>query len=157
MTKRRFWPVGQVVGCMALCGLLVGCGGTDRPQTPLPKLQPVRGQLLRAGQPVSGGSIHLEPIAAEASAPPDDPSMKNLSIRGTVGPDGRFELFTLQTLSMQSGPGAPVGQYQATYHPPSADQTVQYVEPITLAESITIREGQNDLKLSLDRPPAGKR
>jgi len=156
MTLRRVLLVGQVVGCLSLVGWLWGCGGTDRPKTPLPKLQPVRGQLLRAGQPVSGGSIRLEPIPAQTPGP-GGPS-QNLSIAGTVGPDGRFELVTLQTLSMQSGPGAPVGQYRATYMPPASERPEDQaaVQPIPLPEPITIQEGQNDLKLSLDRPPAGK-
>jgi hypothetical protein len=155
MRVRRFWLVGQIVGALLLCGLGGGCGGTDRPKAPLPKLQPVRGQLLRAGQPVSGGSLRLEPIAAQSPAP----GGQNLSIAGTVGPDGRFELVTLQTLSMQSGPGAPVGQYRATYYPPPSERPEDQaaLQPITLPEPVTIQEGPNELKLSLDRPPAVKR
>jgi hypothetical protein len=60
---------------------------------------------------------------------------------------------------MQSSPGAPVGQYRAIYVPPASERPEDQaaVQPITLPEPVTIQEGQNDLKLSLDRPPAAKR
>lgn len=151
---KHFLRCGGILLSTSLFGLFFGCGGgSGRPAGALPKLQPVQGQLLRAGQPVSGGSVRLEPIS-QTPTPDGAQSGKNLSIGGNVGPDGRFELVTLHTLSMQSGPGAPVGQYRVTYLPPASEKPEDQaaVQPITLPEPVTLQEGQNDLKLSLDRP-----
>lgn len=157
---KHFSRVGGILVSLSLFGLFFGCwGGTGRPEGALPKLQPVRGQLVRAGQPVSGGAVRFEPMASSPGATAGTSSQQNLSIGGNVGPDGRFELVTLHTLSMQSGPGAPVGQYRVTYLPPASEKPEDQaaIQPITLPEPVTIQEGQNDLTLSLDRKPAAKR
>ncbi|MCS7304246.1 MAG: hypothetical protein NZ602_03955 [Thermoguttaceae bacterium] len=151
---------GWVLYCLGLLGLMWGCGGgKGRPEGELPKLQPVRGQLLRAGQPVSGGSLQLEPLSSQKAPASSGQSMQNLSIGANVKPDGGFEVVTLHTLSMKSAPGAPVGQYRVTYLPPASGKPEDQAafQPITLPQPITIQEGQNELRLSLDQPPVGKR
>lgn len=154
--EKYFLQCWMALGGLSLLGVLLGCGGAGRPDVPLPPLHPVRGQLLRAGQPVAGGAVRFSPVSGQktSSGAPADQGAQNLSIGGQVGPDGQFELTTLQTVSQRSALGAPVGQYTVTYYPPSETQDVQ---PIPLPTPVTIREGPNELKLSLDRPAAGKR
>ena len=115
--------------------------GCDKATTPpaLPDLHPVKGQILRGSQPVSGGYLTLR---SDANI--------NLMVTAKVGEDGTFEAFTMDTSHKESKrtAGAPAGTYRGEYGPPSTDQSVQ---PIPLKDPVTIVAGPNDLKIILPK------
>lgn len=71
----------------------LGCGRSG------PALVPVEGQVTYQGQPLKTGSLVFQPDAAKGNTSTLTPS-------GTLGPDGRYKLYT------QERPGAPPGWYK---------------------------------------------
>ena len=119
--------------------LLVGCSGVGRPEGELPELHPARGKVTRSGRAVAGGYVQF------SAAEPGD-GAGSLMITSVVGEDGSFELSTTHALSQLKASGAPAGAYWVTYLPPGEDQDVM---PVTLRDTVTITEGQNDLAVEL--------
>lgn len=120
---------------------LLGCD-PGKPKGDLPPLQPAKGKVLRDGQPVNGGSIKF--IAENGDL--------DLVVGGEVNSDGTFELHTMHAQSMKKAAGAPAGSYKVTYFPALGDQTAgPNPAPIELPESVTIKEGQNDVPIEVGK------
>ncbi|MSR52226.1 MAG: hypothetical protein EXS09_02925 [Gemmataceae bacterium] len=119
-------------------GVAVGCEKVTTPPA-LPELQPVKGQILRGTQPVSGGYLTLR-----------SDTNQDLMVTAKVGEDGTFEAFTTDTShkDSQRAVGVPVGTYRGEYGPPSTDQSIQ---PIPLKAPIHIVAGPNELKIVLPK------
>lgn len=96
LLRKPFAP-RSVRGWSARLGLmflmLAGCGRAG------PALLPVEGEVTYQGQPLKTGSLVFHPDAAKGNNSPLTPS-------GTIGPDGRYKLFT------QERAGAPPGWYK---------------------------------------------
>lgn len=124
----------------ALLGIavLLGCDKQSSP-TPMPELHPVKGQVFRNGQPVSGGYLTLR----------SDTNL-NYMVSAKVESDGRFVAFTADTTrnDAKREPGAPTGSYRGEYAPPSTEQSIQ---PISLKLPVVIKVGENDLKIDLPK------
>jgi hypothetical protein len=119
--------------------VLLGCSGSDRPVGDLPELHPVKGKVVRGGEPVSGGELRLSADATGA----------DWVINAEVGPDGTFELKTLHALSMKMGPGAPAGTWTATYSPPLT--TNQAPVPVRATKPVTVAAGPNEIVVELPK------
>jgi hypothetical protein len=83
--SRAVWLVGLA--------FVVGCGD------PGPPLVPVAGVVWVNGKPLTTGSVSFRPDADKGNTSLHHPT-------GSVGADGRFELFTV------GRPGAPPGHYK---------------------------------------------
>ncbi len=80
---------------IGLSGLLLGCSSKG------PKLVPVSGQVVfEDSVAMQGGTIEFTSIAATPE--------EGISSRGTIGPDGKFQLTTIQ-----EGDGAVAGEHRA--------------------------------------------
>lgn len=124
--------------------LLPGCrAGVSQPD--FPPLVPVKGVVVRNGQPVTGGAIRFDP----------QPESTEFLINSDVASDGSFQLSTvrLTDTSGERRPGAPAGQYVVTFMPPAGDQTAGYVGPIALPEPVAISSSTSSLTVEL---PASK-
>jgi hypothetical protein len=128
-----------------ILGLAVALGcDSGKPKGDLPPLHPTKGRVVRGGQPVSGGSLQLQP----------DPAVPNVTVTAEVKPDGTFEVQTLHTQSQKKAAGAPVGTYRATYMPALGDQTQgagANPTPVSPAQTYTIKEGPNELTIELGK------
>ena len=125
-----------------LFAFTLGCG-SGRPAGELPTLEPVTGQVLRDGEPVAGGMLRFRQESAADSA-------SNLVVSGAVDDLGRFQLSTTHALSQQKKPGAPAGEYTATYFPYSDDQDALPIEP---PDKFTVVAGPNELSIELSPTP----
>lgn len=105
----------------------------------LPTMHPVKGQILRGTEPVTGGYLTLRSDAHPG-----------LIVTARVEADGRFEAGTVDTRDKDGKrtSGAPEGTYRGEYAPPGTDQNVT---PITLKAPLTIVAGPNDLTIDLGK------
>lgn len=69
-----------------------------------PATAPVKGKVVAAGQPVTGGSLTFAPIT-------DSPNATSAPVIAAVKPDGSFEV----------AGGAVEGKFQVMYEPPSVE------------------------------------
>jgi hypothetical protein len=126
------------VSTAALAVLIAGCSRSG------PELQPVEGQVLLNGAPVSGAKIIFQP-AGEV-----DPLATNPS--ATSGADGKFKLGTYP-----HGDGAKAGEYVAcVIIPPGAEARVggsplkdlpgRYASRETSKLPVTVKSGPNQLE-----------
>jgi hypothetical protein len=107
-----------------------------------PKLSPVTGKVLYAGQPAEGATVVFHLINGAADAP--KPS-------GTVAADGSFRLTTYKL-----GEGAPPGEYvvAVTWFPPNARELAnprsklpeRYGDPSASPLRATVREEPTELQ-----------
>jgi hypothetical protein len=109
----------------------------------------VEGQVTFQGQPLKTGSLLFQPDAAKGNSSTLTPS-------GTIGPDGRYKLYT------QERPGAPPGWYKvgivAQEAPPNDPYAMRslipqrYGDPQTSGISIEVSAnaaaGAYDIKLT---------
>jgi hypothetical protein len=121
----------RVIGflCVTFC---LGCADGK----PLPALYPVKGTILKNGQPVQGGSIRFHP----------ESSQEDLIIISAVGDNREFALATKS--SKRHASGAPPGKYRVVYTPRISKTSFQ---PTTLKEPVTIEVKENDLTIELGR------
>jgi hypothetical protein len=140
---RRWLRIAAVGLPLALAGA-VGCGGTN--------LYPVRGTVaFKGGAPVTplvGGQVVFEPL---------DPGAKQ-SARGDIQPDGTFRLGTYR-----DGDGAPPGTYKVLVMPPPPSPSDEkrpkprvlhprYQRPSETPLKFTVRRGDNDCPITVERP-----
>ena len=119
--------------------LMAGCGGS---QQPFAELYPVKGVVLRDGQPVQKGTIQFVGASGNAS----------FIVNSEVGADGTFELTTVRTTdsSGERKTGAPAGAYTVTYTPFS-DQRGGNFNPVALPKPITVEAKPNELRIDLPK------
>ncbi|MBY0514206.1 MAG: hypothetical protein K2P78_09890 [Gemmataceae bacterium] len=123
--------------------LLAGCGG-GKDQPPFSDLHPVKGVVMRNGQPVKGGAVRFNP----------DPDRPGFLINSDVAADGTFNLSTVRTTDSQGErkPGAPAGNYKVTFIPPLGDQTAGgQVSAIDLPGTVTVEAKENNLTIDLPK------
>lgn len=115
---------------------LVGCGAKPPPAN-LPTVYKVQGKVLdAAGQPVSGGTLQFESLAAQ-----------NMVAIGEVQPDGTFEIRTMVDGHKLSG--AVAGQQRVTYIPAST-QAPGGTGPVVLKQTLEVKPQDNiDITLQL--------
>jgi hypothetical protein len=128
-------------GALALllcCTLLVvACAvGCHRRSTNLPQTFPVAGQVTRTdGEPLSGGAIYFR-----------SPSHPALEATAEIGPDGRFELYTMAEGERLSG--AVAGEHEVTVVPPGTPQDIMPAA-VKLPDTQQVLPQPNELKLAL--------
>jgi hypothetical protein len=133
---------GGILGVL----LIVGC--EPRPQ-PKPTLYPTTGTITHNGKPVVGGGL----IFLSRSKDPNSFVINANIVQGA---------FTVETTRMNASgttdtwPGAPVGEYDAVFHPISNGATmgleVKFEKPVTITAM-----GPNTLQFSLpDQLPTGR-
>lgn len=127
---------------LVVLAAVVGCGGGGS-QPDFPAVHPVTGTITKSGKPVSGGVVRFAP----------DPDKQEFMINSEVGPDGSFKLSTVRATdrSGERKPGAPAGKYVVTYTPMVADQTTGLMEPVVLAQPVTVEAKENKLTLELPK------
>lgn len=105
----------------------------------VPQLHSVKGVVNKGGLPVNGGTLFIRP----------DQDQPNLMISANVGPDGRFEVVSMDTQDRdgKKRPGAPEGTYRITYAPPGQDQTVA---PIDVAKAFAVETKGNEWTIELN-------
>jgi hypothetical protein len=120
--------------------LAILTAGCDKDSGPAKvTLHPVKGKLLRAGQPVKGGYLTLR-----------SDGHPTLIVTAKVGDDGTFEAMTVDTAERGGNrtTGAPEGTYRGEYGPPGTDQSIM---PVPLREPVTIKAGPNDLTIEIGK------
>jgi hypothetical protein len=124
-------------------GLVFVAGCQDgKPKGELPPLHPVKGKVVKNGQPVGGGSVRFK-------IEPDD---LDLVVSAEVKADGTFELHSSHAQSQKNGTGAPAGTYSVMYFPPMGDQTAgPTAGPVALAQQVTIQGPTADLTLDIGK------
>ncbi len=80
-----------LIAIFGFVGLIVGCGGGDRPE-----LMPVEGLVTLDGQPLAGATVVFRPKSGKAS-------------RGVTDDQGRYELTYLRDIM-----GAKLGKHTVT-------------------------------------------
>ncbi len=126
--------------CLVFCVLVLlnnGCARTPKPT--MPPLHPVTGVVCVETIPVAGGSLHVVP------------QWKNSVgvVTADIGPDGRFELATLDTHdgAATRRPGAPEGTYKIKFVPASPDEEIETTE---LTQVFKVEPGAaNEWKIEL--------
>lgn len=101
--------VAVAIGSVAVACLLAGCGGGDQFDT-----APVSGTVTLNGEPVTGGTVMLRPIAE------GETQIAGKGASAPVQEDGSFVLTTYE-----QGDGAVVGKHH-----------VSYVAPMTVKASL---------------------
>ena len=119
--------------------LLAGCGGS---QSPFAELYPVKGVVLRDGQPVQKGMIQFTGASGNAS----------FIVNSEVGADGTFALTTVRTTDSngERKSGAPAGSFTVTYTPFS-DQRNGDINPVALPKPIAVEAKPNELRIDLPK------
>lgn len=126
-------------GGILLLVCLVGCGG--RPYA----VAPVAGRVSLDGEPLAGGVVNFQPIAAKNTTSPGP------GATGRLGPDGRFALELLD-----GSPGAVVGEHRVRIYSvagegPAASDTD---EPGRPKERVPVRYNYQS-ELTFTVPPGG--
>lgn len=132
-----------VIGVVASSALLMGCGGSDF------STADVSGTVTLNGQPVTGGTIMLTPIAT------GDSKLPGKGAAGRVQKDGSFVLTTYE-----EGDGAIIGKHSLSYIPPTATEGAANAKPGTVFKSpysgvkpkkpeVEITSGDNTLTVEL--------
>jgi hypothetical protein len=123
-----------------LClGVALGGGCARKSKPTMPPLHPVTGVVCNKTAPIAGGSLHVVPQRSHAL----------FVVTADVGPDGRFELTTLdnQNGTATKHPGAPEGTYKVTFLPDSSDEEI---EPTELVQVFKVEPGcANEWKIDL--------
>lgn len=107
-----------IIGVIASSTLLMGCGEGDFTTAP------VSGTVTMNGQPVTGGTIMLTPIAT------GDSKMPGKGAAGRVQEDGSFVLMTYE-----QGDGAIIGKHSLAYVPPTVTEGAANATPGTVFKS----------------------
>lgn len=137
----RLWPA--ILGLGLAAWTLIGCGRSG------PTLIPVEGKVTFQGRPLQTGSLVFQPDR-------DKGNQSSLTPSGTIGSDGRYQLFT------QERPGAPPGWYKvgivAQEAPPNDPYAMRsripqrYNDPQTSGISVEVSKsaaaGAYDLQLT---------
>jgi hypothetical protein len=123
-------------------GLAVVAFGCGPKQPDFEALHPVSGKITYGGQSPGGGVVQFNPV----------PEKNEFKVNGVVDADGNFKLTTVRTTDTRGErrDGAPAGEYTVVFNPPNEDQTIAYVQPITLAKPVKIEAKDN--VLTLDAP-----
>jgi hypothetical protein len=103
-----------IAGCALLA---IGVAGCDR--SSLGRIVPVKGKVTFDGRPVTSGSLVFKPDAAKGNSNTLEPA-------GTIGPDGRYSLFTKER------EGAPLGWYQVAVVAQEINEKDPYAPPKSL-------------------------
>jgi hypothetical protein len=114
--------------------VLVTFAGCGKPVN-LPKLSPVKGVVVRGGQPVQSGKLELK-------AQPDNPDMM---VNAQVDPTGHFEVVSMDR-DGKKRPGAPEGSYKLTYIPQATDHKI---EPVEVPVIFTVEPKANEWTVEL--------
>ena len=122
----------HLVFAASVVALAAGCGGGKSYQ-----FHPVKGRVLHAGKPVTGGTIQF--------TNPDD---SNFVASSPIGADGAFTLQTSTTNPARTSPGAPTGKYQVLVAMPAVPPSKTFAS-MTAPENYTIVPGENDLTIKL--------
>jgi len=124
---------------------VIGCSSNG--SKPWPDLHPAKGSITVDGQTPSGGYVSLHG---------DDPSVADVIVSGRVEADGKFTLNTVHATEKNSPTkaGAPAGTFKVRFMPPAnGDQaTGTSVDPIDGKSPVTIKPGDNELKIELNKP-----
>ncbi len=119
-----------VLACLAVMG--TGCS-----RTKAYKLNPVRGRVLLENNPVTGGTIRF--------VNPADP---NVVATSPIASDGTFSLQSRTMGATRGSDAGPEGTYQVVISmPPPAPN--RPFPSITAPESITVKEGDNEITVEL--------
>ena len=114
-----------------------------------PKVQPVKGQVVNKGkgqvQDLAGYSVQFQSVDDPAEMP-----------GGTIEEDGTFVVYT--RVGGEVIPGVKEGTYRACLLPPSVEGGApplviprRYTSLDTAGFEYTIKPGQNDIRLEVDR------
>jgi hypothetical protein len=123
--------------CIVPLLIAISCAGCTS-SGPALELQPVKGRVLKNGQPVQGGAVVLKRANEQAI----------LIVNGEVDGDGWFEPGTIQ--DNERRPGMPAGDYFVTYNPPLS--TDQNVLPITLPAPVKIETATKEFTVDIGTP-----
>jgi hypothetical protein len=157
MSLRRVAVFGRTcswAAAWALAGMVPALSGCGSDEFPVVKLT---GKVTFQGQPVTGGSVVLAPIAAAGAAKAGKPAS------GVIQADGSFVLGT-QT----KDDGAVVGRHRVSYSPPIAELPAgKTLEPgqsmppspydgLTPREAeVEVKKGMKELTIELVAPAGG--
>lgn len=135
--------------CLVLSavGLLVTASGCPKGGAAY-KTAPVKGKVVYNGQPVTSGSIHLQPVAVQGAAASNPGQPAN----GQVQSDGTFVLSTYK-----EGDGAVIGKHKVSYIPVSKGaetyedkpEVSPYLGLVPKEQEVEIKPGQNELTIEL--------
>lgn len=127
--------------CLALSVSALGLTGC------LSSTNAVSGTVTADGQPVTGGSITLAPVAEGGST-----QAAGGPVSASVGPDGKFKI----------AEGTVAGKHRVMFSPPSVEQPewdgygtppkqnpVPYAGMTAKEPEVDIKAGNNDLKIEL--------
>lgn len=111
-----------------------------QPSDEMPDLHPLTGTVTQNGKPVKGGGLIFAPVSG---------GWGGVVVDANVNKDGTFVAQTSKVTGTKTlfQPGARVGRYKATFHPPSdGAKTGQQVE---LATVVTVEAKENVVALEL--------
>jgi hypothetical protein len=114
--------------------MVVGCRNDGHKGDDLPTLFPVKGQVVKNGVAVKGGSISF--VRLNEQTP--------LIVISDVDGAGSFELATVQ--GRKKIPGAPEGEYHATYSPPVLGKDAF---PVTPPQTFAVARGPNEIRIDV--------
>lgn len=132
-------PRGALAGLSAAAALVLLAIDGCRSRAPnLPPLHKVHGQVVfKGGGPLPGGSIQFQ-----SSAHP------SLTIRGDIGKDGKFVLFTLAENKKMAG--APEGDHHVIVVPAQTENQVNEVV-VVVQPFCTVKPGDNTLTIEVEK------
>jgi len=114
--------------------LLSGCSGP--PKVEHAKTWPVKGKVVKNGQPLTAGTIEFQPAGSGERA------------SGEIGQDGAFSLFTFA--GNEKLDGAVEGKYRVTVIPPiPADQ--QNVQIFNLPKTLEVKPQENEFTIDVGK------
>jgi len=141
---KAFTPSGAWAAAL-LAASVIGCGGKQGAEY---RTAPVKGVVVSQGQPVTAGTISLQPkeVAGAAEGKTGRPAT------GEIQGDGSFVLSTYQP-----GDGAVVGKHRVTFMPKAAgaesyeDRPTPspYVGLMPKEQEVEIKPGNNELTIEL--------
>ena len=140
ITSHYHHAVCRLVVGLFILGGLAGCGKGMRS---------VEGDVtFKDGQPLKGGMVIFEPM---------NPQAQNISPRGDIGEDGKFQMSTFA-----AGDGVPEGQYRVYLTPPLPANPndigrvkfvpAKYESPETSGLTFEVTSTKKPLRIALERP-----